>query len=230
MATDNRPHMSSPNPPPMMYLTVLVPSISSVPMNVVPPTNDTYALFQVTDAPDSKPLGVTAFWNYGFALMYNGLADRMFLTCAYGTDWKGLYEPYWTYDPEFGENYWMPNGAGSKTADWVSGQPFTMTNLGLTPRTTIGMVGTNIVVGEVGDPGFELVYFVFTFSGPSPDVRGRVPNSRAPGPPRTLGAFDRVSRLPDTSAGHGVPHGAASAPDCTHVASTSGGSLYFCPN
>jgi len=225
MATDNRPHMSSPNPPPMMYLTVLVPSISSVPINVVPPTNDTYALFQVTDAPDSKPLGVSISLlpNGGFSLTNNGTVGRMYLTC-------GLYEPYWTYNPGFSENHWYTPDAGSKTADWVSGQPFTMINMGLTPNPTIGMVDTKIVVGEVGDPGFELVYFVFTFSGPSPDVRGRVPNSRTPGPPRTLGAFDRVSRLPDTGAGRGVPHGAASAPECTHVASTSGGSLYFCPN
>jgi len=248
MAIDNHPHMPHKTGPApayvitsqMMSLTVLVPSISSVPMNIVQPTNDVYEAVQLTDAPDSQPLSIWLKMDWPFLYCMVG-GQQLWLT--------SLYEPpltlYWQPD------YWnavelVPQWASS-TVQFVSGKPVLVGDTA--GGSSIGMVGTSMVLGNVGDPGFQQAYFVFTFAGPPPmlllggashrvsDTAApipRPPRAPIPGPPRALGALHSVPPAsPDTThdgAGHEGPHSAAPAPECTHVISTPAGSLYFCPN
>jgi len=140
---------------------------------------------------------------------------------------RRMYLAYNTEAPN--EVFWQSTG-GSKFmieggADGLQGGDGEVWNSDYT--LTMGMLGSTVVMAGLYTPGLQQITLMFADASHSP-LGGAERPSR---PQRTLGASQPV--CPSTirgGVGRGVPLSTAPAPECTHVASTSGGNLYFCSN
>jgi len=216
--------LSSSNPP-MFWLYLQVATLAPV-GSLLAPTSSVYELAQVNFAPGAT-LGT---WVSNDAVDGTSIVscNRNVIMDDLEDNGKGIIfvdrRMYLAYNTEApNEVFWQSTG-GSKFMIETRGDG-EVWNPDYT--LTMGMLDSTVVMAGLYTPGF-LQIMLGLMDVPYPPLGGAERPSR---PQRTLGASQPV--CPSTirgGVGRGVPLSTAPAPECTHVASTSGGNLYFCPN
>jgi len=209
--------------PPMYWMTLSVATLAPV-GSLLAPTSSVYELVQVNFAPGAtlrtwvtNDVDGTGIVSCNRNVVIDDLEDNgegiIFVD-------RRMYLAYNTEAPN--EVFWQSTG-GSKfmieAGIDVMGGDGEVWNPDYT--LTMGMLGSTVVMAGLYTPGFLQIMLMVDAT----------PHSSLGGAERPLGGSQPV--CPSTirgGVGRGVPLSTASAPECTHVASTSGGSLYFCPN